>query len=91
MSDLVLLTFEPLLAVLVVDLPLLLVGEDLVGLGDLLELLLGARALVLVRVELERHFAVRLLDVVLAARAGRQALRKGEGFQGTGRWESGMK
>jgi hypothetical protein len=59
---------EALLAELVIDLALLGVGQDLVRLADLLELLLGGRALVagvLVWVPLERLLAVRLLDVGL--------------------------
>ena len=42
--------------------PLLLVREDRVGLGDLLEPLLGARLLVPVRVVLERELPERVLD-----------------------------
>ena len=42
------------------------VAEDLVGLGDFLELLLGVVGLVLVRVKLERHLAVGLFDVIAA-------------------------
>lgn len=40
------------------------VAQDLVGLGDLLELFLRVVGLVLVRVELERHLPVGLFDVV---------------------------
>ena len=45
----------------VVGLPLLGVGEHVVGLGDLLELLLGLRARVDVRVQLAGQLAVGLL------------------------------
>ncbi len=44
---------------------LVLVGEDLVGLGHLLEALLGRRVRVDVRVQLAREPPVRLLDLVL--------------------------
>ncbi len=56
---------DPLLAVGVVLLPLLVVREDGVGLRDLLELLLGLGRLVPVRVELEGQPPVGGLDVVL--------------------------
>ena len=48
----------------VVPLALLRVRQDVVGLGDLLELLLGPRLLVRVRVVLARELAVRLLDLL---------------------------
>jgi len=62
-----LLTF---LSELVVDEPLLGVAEHLVGLGDLLELVLGVGVLVLVGVEAQRHAAVRLLDLLLVGALG---------------------
>ena len=55
---------EALLAVVVVGGPLVGVGEDLVGLGDLLEALLRVARLVLVGVEFQGHLPVGLLDVV---------------------------
>ena len=58
-------SLEALLAELVVDLALLGVREDVVGLADLLELLLGPRGLVLVGMELEGQFAVGLFDLVV--------------------------
>ena len=57
--------FEPGVAVAVVPLPLLLVGEDLVRLGRFLELLLGlVVARVVVRVVLQGQLPVGFLDVV---------------------------
>src|SRR5262249_62233127 len=54
----------------VVLLPLLRVGEDVVGALDLLEALLrGGVARIRVRVVLARELAVRLLDLVLARRS----------------------
>src|SRR3954468_196860 len=55
----------PVGAELVVLLPLVRVLQDLVGLADLLELDLGLRVLVDVRMKLPRHLPVRLLDVLL--------------------------
>ena len=52
-------------AAAVVALALLGIAEDVVGLGDLLEALLGAGLLVRVRVVLAGELAVRLLDVLL--------------------------
>jgi hypothetical protein len=53
--------------------PLLLIGEDLVGAGDILELGLGRLvARIAVRMELPRELAIRLLDLVLG-RASRNA------------------
>src|SRR3954471_23366861 len=52
-------------AAAVVLLALLGVAQDVVGLGDLLEALLGAGVLVRVRVVLARELAVRLLDLLL--------------------------
>ena len=52
-------------AAAVVALALLGIAEDVVGLGDLLEALLGAGVLVRVRVVLARELAVGLLDLVL--------------------------
>ncbi len=63
---------QPVLAVAVVGAPLVLVTEHLVCLRDLLEPLLRVVGLVLVRVELERHFPVGLLDILLG-RAGLHA------------------
>merc|ERR1719188_1287595 len=60
---------EALLADLVVDAALLGVGEDVVGLADLLELLLGAGVLVLVGVILEGKLPVRLLELVVVGGA----------------------
>merc|ERR1719188_1102996 len=60
---------ETLLADLVVDAALLGVGEDVVGLADLLELLLGAGVLVLVGVILEGELPVRLLELVVVGGA----------------------
>ena len=60
---------ESLLAVFVIDLTLLRIREDVVGLHDVLELLLGVGVIgVLVRVQPDGQFAERLLDV-LARRA----------------------
>src|SRR5207245_5089686 len=61
------LLFEAIRAELVVDLALLVVGQDLVRLGDLLELLLGGLRVVLVQVRmvLLREPPVRSLDLVL--------------------------
>jgi len=51
--------------VLVVEGPLLLVAQDLIGLAQLLELLLGLLVpLVLVGVVLDRELAVGLLDLL---------------------------
>lgn len=61
---------QSLLAVFVENLPLALVGQHLVRLGDLFELLLGAGRLVLVRMVAQRQFAVRLLDLLLGGRLG---------------------
>jgi hypothetical protein len=59
---------QALVPVLVVDLALLVVGEDLVRLGRLLELRLGLGvARVAVRVVLHRQAAVRALDLVASA------------------------
>src|SRR5688572_10614886 len=64
-------TLEPavaqtLRASCVVELPLLLVRQDLVGLGGLLELPLGLGVVrVLVRVVLERELSIRLLDLLV--------------------------
>ena len=52
-------------AAAVVALALLRIAEHVVGLGDLLEALLGAGVLVRVRVVLARELAVGLLDLVL--------------------------
>src|SRR4051794_3695750 len=52
-------------AAAVVLLALLGIAQDVVGLGDLLEAVLGSGVLVRVRVILARELAVRLLDVVL--------------------------
>ena len=57
---------QALFAELIVDLTFLRVGEDLVGLGDLFELLLGARRSILVRVVFERELAVGFLYLVVA-------------------------
>jgi len=54
------------MAELVVLLPLLRIGEDGVGLGDLLELLLRAGLLGAVRMVLHGQLAVSSLDVLLA-------------------------
>src|SRR5262249_16237366 len=62
---------EPLVAVAVEDLAALGVGQDLVGLGRLLELLLGVRIVpVHVRVQLARELAKGLLDLGLVGVAG---------------------
>merc|ERR1719382_131203 len=66
----VLLRHAVLVAVPVVDLPLLLVRQALHGLGDLLEGLLGARRLVLVGVELQSQLLVRPLHFILSRTAG---------------------
>ena len=55
---------ESVLAVLVVGAAFLVVTEDFVSLGDLLEPLLSVVGLVLVRVVLERLLPVGLLDLV---------------------------
>ena len=55
---------------LVVYASLLGVGEDLVGLRDLLEPVLCVGVAVLVRVELEGHLPVGLLDLVLVGLGG---------------------
>jgi len=56
---------DALVAVLVVELSLAVVSQHLVGLGDLLELLLGLLvARILVRVEAQRLLAVGLLNLV---------------------------
>src|SRR6185503_14742719 len=54
----------PVRAELVVGLALLRVGQDLVGLVGLLEPVLGALRLVLVRMVLARELSVRALDVL---------------------------
>src|SRR6185437_1136988 len=59
----------------VVSRALLLVVQDLIGLAEGLELVLGAGFLVLVRVVLARELAVRRLDLVVAG-----ALFHAEGF-----------
>ena len=56
---------ETILPVAVVRAPLVLVPEHLVRLGDLFKPLLGVLRLVLVRVELERHLPIGLLNVLL--------------------------
>lgn len=56
---------QPLLSVRVVDLALLLVGEHLIRLRDLLEPLLGARRLVLVRMVFQSQLTVRFLYLVI--------------------------
>lgn len=55
---------------LVVYASLLGVGQDLVGLCDLLELVLGVGVAVLVWVELEGQLSVGLLDLVLVGLGG---------------------
>mmetsp|Transcript_34315 Transcript_34315/g.72277 ORF Transcript_34315/g.72277 Transcript_34315/m.72277 type:complete len:299 (+) Transcript_34315:447-1343(+) len=60
---------QPLFAVTIVDLLLLLVGEDLVGVGDFGKLIGGALLLVFVRVVFERFGAVGLFDFLLGGRA----------------------
>jgi hypothetical protein len=59
----------PVAAHLVVGGPLLRIPQDLVGLVDLLEALLGVGGLAHVRVVLAGELAVGLLDVVLRGRA----------------------
>jgi hypothetical protein len=62
---------EPLVAVAVVHGAPLRVGQDLVGLGGLLELLLGLRiVLVHVRVQLASELAEGLLDLLLVGVPG---------------------
>lgn len=56
------LTFLP---ILIVHHSLLGVAEDVVGLCDLLELVLGVGVLVLVRVIFQGHLAIGLLDLIL--------------------------
>lgn len=58
------------LAVAVEDLALAGIAEHVVGLGDLLELLLRARLLVLVRVVAQRLAPVRALDLLVRRAAG---------------------
>ena len=58
-------SFQAFLSKLVVSAALLGVAQNLVGLRDLLEALLSAAGLVLVRVVLESHLTVCLLDVIL--------------------------
>src|SRR6185437_16939518 len=60
----------PLAAQLIVGRALLGVLQDLVGLLELLEFLLGVRLFADVRVELARQAAVRLLDLVRGRRTG---------------------
>lgn len=55
---------------LVVDASLLGVGQDLVGLCDLFELVFCISIAVLVRVELESHLPVGLLDLVFVGFGG---------------------
>jgi len=52
-------------AILIEDVPLLLVTEHLVGFGNLLELFLGSRRFVLIWVIFKRHLAVGLFDLIL--------------------------
>ena len=59
-------SFESLLAELVVDLPLPWIAQHVIGLSDFLELLLGPRGLVLVRVVLQGQLPVGLLELVVA-------------------------
>ena len=58
-------TFQAFFSILVIDFSFPLVTEHFVSLSYLLELLLSPRGLVLVRVVLEGHFSVGLLDVIL--------------------------
>uniref|UniRef100_A0A6B2EA55 Putative secreted protein n=1 Tax=Phlebotomus kandelakii TaxID=1109342 RepID=A0A6B2EA55_9DIPT len=59
-------TLEPLLAILIIDVALLLVRQHLVRLSDLLEALLSGGRFVLVRMIFERQLPVRLLDLIIA-------------------------
>src|SRR5262249_34446537 len=61
---------QPFVAEAVVELPPLRVREDLVGLDDLLEALLGVRLVRDVRVQLPRELAERLLDLRVIRGAG---------------------
>lgn len=63
-------TLQAFLPVAVEDLALARVAEHVVGLGDLLELLLGAGLLVLVRVVTQRLTAVGSLDLLVRGTAG---------------------
>ncbi len=58
-------SMQPVLSVPVEGRPLVGIAEHLVRLCDLLEPFLSVRGLVLVRVELQGHLAVALLDVIL--------------------------